>query len=33
MKNTRRISPTCADSTIGHRQINALAKRLALHFR
>jgi hypothetical protein len=25
-------SPTCAESTIGHRQINGLAKELALHF-
>ena len=25
-------SPTCAESTIGYRRINSLAKKLALHF-
>ncbi|MET4362756.1 hypothetical protein ABIB06_003344, partial [Bradyrhizobium sp. LB8.2] len=29
MRNT---SPTCAESTPGYKQINALAEKLALHF-
>jgi mRNA-degrading endonuclease toxin of MazEF toxin-antitoxin module len=28
----RRLNPTCADSTVGYRQIRALAEKLALHF-
>jgi len=31
VRDPRNPNPTCADSTIGYRQINALAKRLALH--